>query len=95
MFEVFPIKALSDNYVWTLVEGEQAIIVDPGDAKPVLETFKKLELDLKAIIITHHHFDHTGGIQELKDQFDCDVYVSLDLSLALMTTWLNLSVSEN
>ena len=74
MFEVFPIKALSDNYVWTLVEGEQAIIVDPGDAKPVLETFKKLELDLKAIIITHHHFDHTGGIQELKDQFDCDVY---------------------
>ena len=74
MFEIFPIRALSDNYVWILVEGEQAIIVDPGEAKPVLETFNKLKLDLKGIIITHHHFDHTGGIQELKDHFNCDVF---------------------
>ena len=74
MFEIFPIKALSDNYVWILVEGEQAIIVDPGEAKPVLETFNELKLDLKGIIITHHHFDHTGGIQELKDHFSCDVF---------------------
>ena len=74
MFEIFPIRALSDNYVWILVEGEQAIIVDPGEAKPVLETFNELKLDLKGIIITHHHFDHTGGIQELKDQFNCDVF---------------------
>ena len=74
MFEIFPIRALSDNYVWILVEGEQAIIVDPGEAKPVLETFNELKLDLKGIIITHHHFDHTGGIQELKDHFNCDVF---------------------
>ena len=74
MFEIFPIRALSDNYVWILVEGEQAIIVDPGEAKPVLETFNELKLDLKGIIITHHHFDHTGGIQELKDHFNCNVF---------------------
>ena len=74
MFEIFPIRALSDNYVWALVEGEQAIVVDPGEAKPVFETFNELNLDLKGIIITHHHFDHTGGIQELKDHFDCDVF---------------------
>ena len=74
MFEIFPIRALSDNYVWILVEGEQAIIVDPGEAKPVLETFNELKLDLKGIIITHHHFDHTGGIQDLKDHFNCDVF---------------------
>ena len=73
MIEIFPIKALSDNYVWTLIEGEQAIVVDPGDAKPVLETFDKLKLNLKSIIITHHHYDHTGGIGELKNYFNCDV----------------------
>jgi len=74
MLEIFPIRAFSDNYIWTLVKGEKAIVVDPGDPKPVLETFNKLNLDLKSIIITHHHFDHSGGIQELKDHFECDVY---------------------
>lgn len=74
MFEVFPIKALSDNYIWTLVEGDQAIIVDPGEAKPALETLNKLKLDLMGIIITHHHFDHTGGILELVDHFNCKVF---------------------
>ena len=74
MFEIFPIRALSDNYVWILVEGEQAIIVDPGEAKPVLETLNELKLNLTGIIITHHHFDHTAGIQEVKDHFNCDVY---------------------
>ena len=74
MFEIFPIRVLSDNYVWTLVEGDQAIIVDPGEAKPVLETLNELKLKLKGIIITHHHFDHTAGIQEVKDNFHCHVY---------------------
>ena len=73
MFEIFPIRALSDNYVWTLVKEEQAIIVDPGEARPVLETLEKLKLELKSIVITHHHFDHTGGIEELKNLFNCEV----------------------
>ena len=73
MFEIFPIRALSDNYVWTLVKEEQAVVVDPGEAKPVLETLDKLQLELKSIVITHHHYDHTGGIEELKNLFDCEV----------------------
>ena len=74
MLEIFPIKVLSDNYVWTLVQGKEAIVVDPGDAAPVAETLNELKLDLKSIIITHHHFDHTGGIQSLKDKYKCEVY---------------------
>ena len=74
MFEIFPIRAFSDNYMWTLVKGDQAIVVDPGEAKPIIEAFDKKNLDLKSIIITHHHFDHTGGLVELKDHFNCEVY---------------------
>ncbi|HJL96072.1 MAG TPA: hydroxyacylglutathione hydrolase [SAR86 cluster bacterium] len=74
MFEILPIRAFSDNYIWALIKDGEVIVVDPGEAKPVLETINKLNLDLKGIIITHHHFDHTGGIQELKDHFHCDVY---------------------
>ncbi len=74
MFEIFPIKAFSDNYMWTLVEGDQAIVVDPGEAKPIIEVFDKRNLNLNSIIITHHHFDHTGGVLELIDHFNCEVY---------------------
>ena len=74
MFEIFPIKAFSDNYMWTLVEGDQAIVVDPGEAKPIIEAFDKRNLNLNSIIITHHHFDHTGGVLELIDHFNCEVY---------------------
>ena len=63
MFEILPIRAFSDNYIWALIKDGEVIVVDPGEAKPVLETINKLNLDLKGIIITHHHFDHTGGIQ--------------------------------
>ena len=74
MFEIFPIRAFSDNYMWTLIEGDQAIVVDPGEAKPVIDTFDKKNLNLNSIVITHHHFDHTGGVVELKDHFNCEVY---------------------
>ena len=74
MFEISPIKAFSDNYMWTLVEGDQAIVVDPGEAKPIIEAFDKRNLNLNSIIITHHHFDHTGGVLELIDHFNCEVY---------------------
>ena len=74
MFEIYPIKAFSDNYMWTLIEGDQAIVVDPGEAKPVIEALNKKNLSLKGIIITHHHFDHTGGVVELKERFNCEVY---------------------
>ena len=62
-----PIRALSDNYIWTLVNPStrEAWVVDPGEAHPVEDYFSKHKLTLSGILITHHHWDHTHGIEEL------------------------------
>ena len=62
---ILPIKAFKDNYIWLIQEKLNGIIVDPGDAKPVLKTLKEKKIDLKAILITHKHHDHMGGVEEL------------------------------
>lgn len=66
-----PIKAFTDNYVWCLQKGDdaQVAIVDPGEAAPVLRYLQERQLELSAILITHHHADHVGGIAELTDQY--------------------------
>ena len=74
MFEIYPIRAFSDNYIWTLVKGNEVTVVDPGDPKPVKEFLEKRDLTLKNILITHHHFDHTGGIEDLINLSNCEVY---------------------
>jgi hydroxyacylglutathione hydrolase len=66
-YEVVPIRAFSDNYIWTIRDASHAIVVDPGDAKPVLAYLAAEKLELAAIIITHHHSDHIGGVKELLD----------------------------
>lgn len=73
---VLPIKAFNDNYIWLLTnpENQMAVCVDPGDAKPVLETLNKLNLQLSAILITHHHMDHVGGVNKLLQQHQIPVY---------------------
>ena len=63
--EVAPVSAFKDNYVWTLRNSSDAAVVDPGDARPVLEYLAREKLRLCAILATHHHPDHTGGIEEL------------------------------
>lgn len=62
-----PIPAFRDNYLWLLVRGDEAAIVDPGDAAPVLARLKRERLKLTAILVTHHHADHTGGVIALAD----------------------------
>jgi len=62
---VFPIKAFNDNYIWCLHNKTHCAVVDPGDAAPVLAYCQDNQLTLSAIIITHHHWDHTGGIDAL------------------------------
>ena len=63
--EIVPVNAFKDNYVWTLRNSSDAAVVDPGDARPVLDYLSREKLRLCAILATHHHPDHTGGIAEL------------------------------
>lgn len=74
MFEVTPIPAFRDNYIWMLHLGGHAVVVDPGDAAPVLSALNQKGLRLDAILITHHHQDHTGGVSELLAAHDAKVY---------------------
>ncbi len=65
MLTITPIPAFDDNYIWVLQCGRYAIVVDPGDATPVLQTLQQTQLTLSAILITHHHHDHIGGVSDL------------------------------
>lgn len=65
--EIVPVSALKDNYVWVIPDHatKQAVIVDPGEAAPVIQYLQENNLSLSGILITHHHWDHTNGISEL------------------------------
>lgn len=63
--QIDPISAFSDNYIWCLHDGRQAIVVDPGDAAPVEAHLAANGMTLSGVLITHHHFDHTGGLPDL------------------------------
>jgi len=65
MLEIVPLTAFQDNYIWTLREGKNAAVVDPGEAAPVKAYLAREGLTLVAIMATHHHPDHVGGIAEL------------------------------
>lgn len=62
---ITPIPAFTDNYLWLLVRGGEAVIVDPGDAAPVQHALAARESRLAAILVTHHHPDHIGGLATL------------------------------
>jgi len=74
--QVVPIPAFKDNYIWALTNGRRAAIVDPGDARPVLDYLAREQLELVAILATHHHADHVGGVAGLilKHGRDIPVY---------------------
>jgi len=68
MLEVSPVRAFSDNYIWlirTPTGCSGAVVVDPGDARPVNVALDEHGLELHAILVTHHHLDHVGGVAEL------------------------------
>lgn len=74
MLDIVPIPALADNYIWLLHDGRHAAAVDPGAAAPVRSFLQRQGLTLDAILCTHHHGDHTGGIAELCEVYNVPVY---------------------
>ncbi|WP_413457425.1 hydroxyacylglutathione hydrolase [Herbaspirillum huttiense] len=63
--DVLAVPAFDDNYLWIIHDGRHAAVVDPGDAVPVLAALQAEGLTLAAILLTHHHADHVGGVVEL------------------------------
>ena len=72
--KLHPLPAFQDNYLWLLQDGQRALVVDPGDAEPVLAGLRQAAARLEAILVTHHHGDHTGGVQALREATGAVVY---------------------
>jgi len=67
--QIIPISAFEDNYIWLIKQGKKAMVVDPGDARPVIKALEKYQLTLTTILITHHHGDHIDGVKPLLQRF--------------------------
>lgn len=85
MYQLHVIPALKDNYIWLLENAnKQVVIIDPGEAAPVLSYMKKYHLSPLAILLTHHHIDHTGGVTELKAAYpDIEAYGPSEINLQI------------
>jgi hydroxyacylglutathione hydrolase len=75
---ILPLPAFTDNYIWLIEKNGKATVVDPGDAEVVNNYLKEKNLELENILITHHHYDHTGGVEQLRESYECNVYGPCD-----------------
>lgn len=71
---VHAIPAFTDNYIWMLHDGSNAVVVDPGEAEPVEKALAEMGLSLRAIVLTHLHYDHTWGVPKLLKRWPVPVY---------------------
>lgn len=71
---LIPLPAFDDNYIWMFHDGHRAVVVDPGDDQPVMQALKDMGLALETILVTHHHADHVGGVDELREATGATVY---------------------
>ena len=74
MINIEPIKAFNDNYIWLVTTNEGSIVIDPGESTNLINFINKNNHKLEAIFITHHHFDHTAGVPELKNKVSGSIY---------------------
>ena len=72
--QVHAVPAFQDNYLWVIAEGSRAAVVDPGDAAPIERFLAANGLELTAILATHHHGDHVGGLAALAERWKCPVF---------------------
>jgi hydroxyacylglutathione hydrolase len=82
------LPAFTDNYLWVLRHEGNAVAVDPGDAAPILKHLDSSGDRLTAILVTHHHPDHIGGINALRERFDVPVFGPQKENIAGVTTHL-------
>src|SRR5205809_3672516 len=74
MLQIHAVPAFKDNYLWVLADGPHAAVVDPGDAAPIERFLAENGLTLDAILATHHHGDHVGGLLALASRWECPVF---------------------
>ena len=69
------IKCLQDNYSYLIIneKSQNACVIDPGEAKPIISLVEKKNINLKFILNTHHHYDHIGGNNELKKKYGAKI----------------------
>ncbi len=82
---VLAVPAFKDNYLWLIHDGVDAAVVDPGDAAPILAALGRLGLNLTAILLTHHHADHTGGVPALLAHASVPVFGPRNDNIAAVT----------
>ena len=85
MIQIVPVRAFTDNYIWVVRDQHYAAVVDPGDAAPVLDYLRRENLQLIAILNTHHHNDHVGGNAALLREFPVPVYGPANESIPTLT----------
>lgn len=89
MLNVMAVPAFDDNYLWLIHDGKQAAAVDPGDATPIIKALHEHGLMLAAILLTHRHADHVGGVPALLQHWQVPVYGPPDDNIPVITHPVN------
>lgn len=82
---VLAVPAFEDNYLWLVHDGRHAAVIDPGAAEPISAALAAHHLTLTAILLTHHHADHIGGVPQLLDAWDVPVFGPRNDGIAAVT----------
>ena len=88
MMQIHPVPAFDDNYLWVIEDGRHAAVVDPVDDAPVQAFLAARGLTLTAILVTHHHGDHIGGLEALAARWKCEVFGPAGEKIEGLTTRL-------